>query len=92
VLQVSLPDDVKEDIRGIGGVALIAELVDDEDVGVDVRLQGAFHAASLFGARESSPISGCRGCSHAFRPNTQEQLRGFPEFSSVPLRRTRGYQ
>jgi uncharacterized protein YidB (DUF937 family) len=52
LLQVALADDPEEHIGGIGGVALIAELVDDEDVRMQVGLERLFQAAALGGVGE----------------------------------------
>ena len=45
VMQVALIDDVEEEVGGIGPIAEIPDLIDDEDVGMRVRRQGMAEAA-----------------------------------------------
>jgi hypothetical protein len=52
VLQVAIVDHPVEHVGGIRGVALIAELVGDQDVGVDVRIERLVQPALGGGVRE----------------------------------------
>ncbi len=66
-LQVALADDAEEHVGGVGGVALVAELVDDEDVRVDVGLERLLQRPAR-AARESSPISSSAEVKRASKP------------------------
>ena len=48
--QVTVVDDAVEDVGRIGGVALVAELVDHQHVGMNVRFQSLFQLAASGGA------------------------------------------
>jgi hypothetical protein len=54
LLQVALADDPEEHIRGIGCVALIAELVDDEHMRMQIGFERFFQPAALCGVGKLS--------------------------------------
>ena len=51
LLEVAFVDDVKEHVRGVFGVGEVADLVDNQQVGVCVPRQGLFEAALVGGRR-----------------------------------------
>jgi hypothetical protein len=66
-LQVADADDAEEHVGGVGGVALVAELVDDEDVRVYVGFERVLQRPSR-AARESAPIISSAEVKRASKP------------------------
>ena len=52
LFQVTMADDAEEHIGSVGGVALIPQLIDDQDMRLDIGLERLFQATAVGGAGE----------------------------------------